>query len=110
MGMTENEVLGNIIAIRNKQRLSQDAIAKGLSVTNATYSRIESGEIALTYKRLTDIATFFKMRVTDVITYPEVLVSQNTTNSTKVIVELDVSSDEFIKLGLKDKVLQVLDK
>ena len=30
--------------------------------------------------------------------------------STKVIVELDVDDDEFIKLGLKDKVLQILNK
>lgn len=30
--------------------------------------------------------------------------------STKVLVELDLDSDEFIKLGLKDKVVQVLNK
>ena len=30
--------------------------------------------------------------------------------STKVIVELDVTQDEFIKMGLKDKVIQILNK
>lgn len=30
--------------------------------------------------------------------------------STKVIVEIKVDDDEFIKMGLKDKVIQVLDK
>lgn len=30
--------------------------------------------------------------------------------STKVVVEFDVDSDEFIKLGLKDKVAKVLNK
>ena len=30
--------------------------------------------------------------------------------STKVIVEIEVDYDEFIKMGLKDKVIQVLDK
>ena len=30
--------------------------------------------------------------------------------STKVIVEIEVDEDEFIKMGLKDKVIQVLDK
>lgn len=30
--------------------------------------------------------------------------------STKVVVELDVTPDEFIKMGLKDKVIQVLGK
>lgn len=34
----------------------------------------------------------------------------NRVNSTKVIVELDVSQDEFIKMGLKDKVIQILNK
>ena len=31
-------------------------------------------------------------------------------NSTRVIVELDVTPDEFIKMGLKDKVIQILNK
>ena len=30
--------------------------------------------------------------------------------STKVVVEFDVDSDEFVKLGLKDKVAKVLNK
>lgn len=30
--------------------------------------------------------------------------------TTKVVVELDVTADEFIKMGLKDKVIQILDK
>lgn len=34
----------------------------------------------------------------------------NQRKSTKVVVELDVTSDEFIKMGLKDKVIQILNK
>ena len=30
--------------------------------------------------------------------------------STRIVVELDVSSDEFVKMGLKDKVIQILNK
>lgn len=30
--------------------------------------------------------------------------------STKVVVELDVTQDEFIKMGLKDKIIQILNK
>lgn len=30
--------------------------------------------------------------------------------SAKVVVELDVTQDEFIKMGLKDKVIQILNK
>lgn len=31
-------------------------------------------------------------------------------SSTKVLIELDVTPDEFIKMGLKDKIVQVLEK
>lgn len=34
----------------------------------------------------------------------------NNKKTTKVVVELDIDSDEFVKLGLKDKMVQVLDK
>lgn len=30
--------------------------------------------------------------------------------STKVVVELDVTPDEFIKMGLRDKIVQILEK
>lgn len=30
--------------------------------------------------------------------------------STRVVVELDVDTDEFIKMGLKDKIIQILNK
>lgn len=34
----------------------------------------------------------------------------NMRKPTKVVVELDVTDDEFIKMGLKDKVIQILSK
>lgn len=30
--------------------------------------------------------------------------------STKIVVELDVNDDEFVKMGLKDKIIQILNK
>lgn len=30
--------------------------------------------------------------------------------STRVVVELDVDTDEFVKMGLKDKIIQILNK
>lgn len=38
------------------------------------------------------------------------IISSTSNKSTKVMVELDVTEDEFIKLGLKDKVLQILSR
>lgn len=34
----------------------------------------------------------------------------NQRKSTKVVVKLDVTQDEFIKMGLKDKVIQILER
>ena len=35
---------------------------------------------------------------------------RGTRKATRVVVELDIDDDEFIKLGLKDKVIQILNK
>lgn len=37
-------------------------------------------------------------------------IRQGQNSPTKVVVELEVTQDEFIKMGLKDKVIQVLNK
>jgi transcriptional regulator with XRE-family HTH domain len=110
METSEEKVISRIIAIRSKQRFTQEGMGDMLGISGASYSRIESGKIALSYKHLTEIARIFKMSVIDVITWPEIYTVQDKPNSTKVIVEFDVSSDEFLKLGLKDKVLQVINK
>jgi transcriptional regulator with XRE-family HTH domain len=109
MDFSAEKIITNIVQIRNSKRLSQSAIADHLNVDVATVSRIESGKVALSYKTLADIASIFKMSVIDVITYPEVYTS-NKPSGTKVLVELEVSSEEFIRLGLKDKVLQAFEK
>lgn len=109
--MVENtqSVVSNIIKIRNDKRLGQQEMAASIGVSTATYSRIESQNVALTFDTLAKIANAFSMRVIDVITYPEVY-SSGAASQTKVIVELDISQNEFIKMGLKDKVIQVLNK
>jgi transcriptional regulator with XRE-family HTH domain len=110
METSEEKVIGRIVALRNREKFSQEGMGEMMGISGATYSRIESGKIALSYKHLTEIAKIFRMSVIDVITWPEIYTVQDKTNSTKVIVEFDVSSDEFLKLGLKDKVLQVINK
>ena len=108
--MSEEKVVGRIIAIRSERKFTQEGMGEMLGISGASYSRIESCKIALSYKHLTEIARIFKMSVIDVITWPKVYTMKDKPNSTKVIVEFDVSSDEFLKLGLKDKVLQVINK
>lgn len=102
-------VVANIIKIRVHKRLGQAEVAEKLDVSTATYSRIESGNVALTYETLAKIAKAFSMRVIDIITYPDIYTNREE-SSTKVIIELDVTQDEFIRMGLKDRVIKVLEK
>ena len=108
MNYTEEKIIANIV-IRNLKRLSQSAIAQNLDVDVATISRIESGKIALSYKTLADIAKVLDMSVIDVITYPEVF-SSNKPSTTKVMIELEISTEEFIRSGLKDKMLKTFEQ
>ncbi|MDR0874126.1 MAG: helix-turn-helix domain-containing protein [Prevotellaceae bacterium] len=109
MDTSEIEVIKRIVQIRNKQRLTQEDVADGLGISGATYSRIESGIIKLSYNQLTEIANVFKMSVIDVIMFPETYGSSKP-ESTKVCIEFEVDKNEFVRLGLKDKVLQVINK
>ena len=109
MNYTEEKIITNIVQIRNLKRLSQSAIAQNLDVDVATISRIESGKIALSYKTLADIAKVLDMSVIDVITYPEVF-SSNKPSTTKVMIELEISTEEFIRSGLKDKMLKTFEQ
>jgi transcriptional regulator with XRE-family HTH domain len=110
MDNDEEKIVKNICQIRYNQKLTQKNIADKLEISEATFNRIESGKIALSYKHLADIASALQMSVVDVITYPETYVPRIYPATTKVLVELEVSNDEFIKMGLKDKIVQVLSK
>ncbi|MDR2407950.1 MAG: helix-turn-helix domain-containing protein [Bacteroidales bacterium] len=110
MNKQEKDILKNIMQIRLVKKLTQKEISDKLHISEATYNRIESGKIALSYKHLANIASELNISIIDVITWPETYVPCIEPKSTKVLVELDVSTDEFIKMGLKDKVIQVLNK
>ncbi|KGN80848.1 hypothetical protein HW49_04790 [Porphyromonadaceae bacterium COT-184 OH4590] len=107
---TEKDIITNILQIRIKKRLTQKDLSLSLGVSEATYNRIESGKITLSYSHIAKIARAFSMSVIDLITYPEVYQPAKSSYSTKVLVELDINNDEFVKMGLKDKVLQTLSK
>lgn len=107
---TEN-LIANIIKIRNEKRMGQAEMAEKLGISVPSYSRIESQIGELSYSRLLKIAEVFNMRVVDIITYPEILTTSSVGgSSTKILVELEINSDEFIRMGLKEKVIQILNK
>jgi transcriptional regulator with XRE-family HTH domain len=106
-------ILENIAKIRNSKGFSQDYVASRLNMKQSGYALIENGNRGLQYEILLQLAIVFSMDIIDIITYPEVYsLTKDEKQSTKVkmLVEIDVSEDEFIKLGFKDKVLQVFSK
>lgn len=105
------KVLQNIITIRNSKGFTQDYVASKLGMKQAGYALIEKGQRGLQFELLEQIAIIFEINIVDIITYPDKYQKQGTQDHvTKVLVELEVSNDEFIKFGLKDKVLQILNK
>ncbi|MDR0795602.1 MAG: helix-turn-helix domain-containing protein [Tannerella sp.] len=99
----------NIIKIRNEKRLMQIDIAAMLGIDMSTYSKIESGKIALTVDRLAKIASFFDMEVVDVIYWPARYVKYDSLNASeknshqpKVTIQIELSEEK------KEKVLEML--
>jgi len=50
---------------------------------------------------------YIKCVLTDIVNSVD---KSNKVSPTKVMVEFDVNDDEFIKMGIKDKIIQVLNK
>ncbi len=111
-----NSIYDNILKIRKKKGYSQENVASHLGMKQAGYGLIENGNRGLEYNVLLQIAVFFEMDVIDIITYPDKYIDEKTASTslesktTRVLVEIDVNNDEFIKMGLKDKIIQVLNK
>lgn len=108
---TKDSVLKNIIAIRSSKGLTQDYVASRLGMKQSGYGLIERGERGLQFDVLYQIALIFNMDLIDIITYPDKYEKKGVQNqTTKLLVELEISNDDFIKFGLREKVLQILNK
>lgn len=111
MGKELDNTLINIEKIRHIKGYTQEFLASQLGMKQAGYALIMKGERGLQFDLLEQIAIVFEMDITDIIKYPDKYEKTGSQKSTtKVLVELDLSDDDFIKLGLKDKVLKILNK
>ena len=104
-----SKVLANIIKIRNEKRITQIDIASVLDIDMSTYSKIESGKIALSVDRLAMIASFLKLEVIDVLYWPDKYIKYDTLNANekkrvrpKVTVQIELSEEK------KEKVLEII--
>ena len=104
-----DKVVANIIKIRNEKRITQIDIASVLGIDMSTYSKIESGKIALSIDRLAKIASFFELEVIDVLYWPQKYVkydslsaSEKNNRQPKVTVQIELSEEK------KEKVLEMI--
>ena len=98
MNNLEPDILKNIIQIRVTKGFTQEDIAQKINTSGATYSRIESGKVELTYSYLTKIANAFAISVIDIITYPafyEKIVEKKQNN-------ISIAADSVPEYGLME--------
>lgn len=115
MDYLEETVIRNIVKIRTSREMTKREIAKELRIDEASYGRIESGKIALTYNRLAQIARVLSVSVIDIITYPEVYVKKDNSESEPVEVVLQIKlqkekKDQVLKLIYGENNLEIFNK
>lgn len=70
MNKSEEKMRKDIRSIRRSMKITQKDMGNKLNITESSYNRIESGEIALSYAHLLAISDIFGMSISDMLTYP----------------------------------------
>ena len=97
--------LDNVLAGADAKISTIESLAKGLGISIGALFGDAREDILSTSINGSSELEFYKREVERLQT-----LLNNQKKSTKVVVELDVDDDEFIKMGLKDKVIQILNK
>lgn len=113
--MKEELVIANIMKIRAAQGLTKREVAEGIGLNEASYGRIENGKIALSYNHLALLASVFRMRVIDILTYPKVYVPKEDVRQEPLEAVLQIhlkkdKRDQVLKLVFGDNDLEILNK
>lgn len=111
--MKEEIVIRNIIQIRELKGFTKRDMADRLSMNEASYGRIESGKISLSYSHLASIASAFDMNIIDVITYPKKFVekSENSDDEVEAVLQVKLKNKkkyEVLKLVFGDSNVEIL--
>lgn len=112
--MKEKLVVTNIIKIRTAQGLNKREVAEAIGMNEASYGRIENGKIALSYNHLALLASVFKMRVIDILTYPQVYAPKEEIHEPlEAVLQIHLKKDkrdQVLKLVFGDNNLEILNK
>ena len=112
LGRLVVENIRKIIALRN---LKQAAVGDFAGISESQFSRVLSGSVQLSLNQLADIASGLKMRVIDIITYPDVYVKKEEReedDDAEVLLQLKVrkeKKEEILKLVFGENFLEVID-
>jgi len=113
--MEETKVIKNIVQIRSSQGLTKRRMADLMNINEASYGRIESEKVALSYSDLAKIAGILGMSVIDVITYPDKYVKTETQGDEPVEAVLQIKlkkdkKDQVLKLVFGENNIEILNK
>jgi len=112
-----NVILNNIRKIMNDNNLTQAVIAEYADTTPSQMSKIFKGEVQLSLKHLSNIATSLNLRMIDIITYPDVYVKrvsgENGNTPLEAILQIKLQADkkeQVLKLVFGENNLEILNK
>ena len=112
--MDEQTVVANIIKIRNIKGFTKRQVAKSIGINEASYGRIESGDIALSYNHLALIASCFNMTVIDIITHPmKYSIISAEEEPVEAVLQIRLrreKQDQVLKLVFGENNLEILNK
>ena len=113
--MKEEDVIRKIIQIREEHGITKRELAERLEMNEASYGRIESGKIALSFKHLAQIASAFGMEVIDILTYPKKFVEagQNDDEQVEAVLQIKLKKEkkeQVLKLVFGDNNIEILNR
>ncbi|GHU85412.1 hypothetical protein FACS1894153_0580 [Bacteroidia bacterium] len=105
-------IVENLIKIMNDKKITKVAFAELVGFLEPKWNKISNGKQLLNVNELSNIARKLNMREVDIITYPEVYVSEKESPKTKksVFIGFEVDTDELATLGIADKVIKIIGK
>lgn len=95
-----------IKSIRELKNYTQGYMAEELGITQAAYSKIESGQTKLTMNKVADIASVFEMDVNDLMNYDtqKYFNSFNNVKGSNIYSTITQSEEETVKKLYEDKI------
>lgn len=113
--MLSETLINNIRKIMNDRNITQAAMAGYLKTSPSQFSKILSGQVKLKLEEVSNLATSISMREIDIITYPEVYVSQKETKQNEPEVALQIKlkkdkRDQVLRLIFGDNDIEILNK